>query len=65
MVQLETWGEQLMKMYAFFKELGFAAYYLEEKRLKPLEAKDSALWGESDILFVPVSRKERIADFLE
>ncbi|MDQ6608499.1 MAG: FkbM family methyltransferase [Bacteroidota bacterium] len=65
MVQLETWGEQLMKMYAFFKELGFSAYYLEKKRLKPLEAKDSALWGESDILFVPVSRKERIADFLE
>ncbi|MDB5205696.1 MAG: FkbM family methyltransferase [Flavisolibacter sp.] len=64
MVQLETWGQQLMTMYAFFKELGFAAYYLEAGRLNPLENKAKTLWSDSDILFVPPAKHERIASFL-
>lgn len=64
LVQLETWGEQLMTMYAFFKGLGFDAYYLETGKLNPLENKGKELWGESDILFVPDTKKERIKPFL-
>lgn len=64
LVQLETWGEQLITMYIFFKELGFAAFYLDAGKLHPLEKKDQGRWGESDILFVPPTKKERIAPFL-
>jgi FkbM family methyltransferase len=64
MVQLETWGEQLMTMYAFFKDLGFVAYYLERDQLKPLESKPKTIWGDSDILFVPPAKQERITLFL-
>jgi len=64
MIQLETWGEQLMTMYAFFTQLGFAAYFLEDGKLKTLESKTSERWGESDLLFVPASKKDRIANFL-
>jgi len=64
MVQLETWGEQLMTMYDFFKSLDFEAFYLENGKLKPLENKMQSLWGDSDILFVPSSKKERITAFL-
>lgn len=64
LVQLETWGEQLTAMYNFFKGLHFQAYFLENKSLKPLESKPQARWGESDILFVPVSKLERIAPFV-
>lgn len=63
-VQLETWGVQLMTMYNFFKGLGFEAFYLENGKLKPLENKEQSLWGDSDILFVPASKKERITSFL-
>ena len=63
-VQLETWGEQLMTMHDFFKGLGFAAFYLEKEKLYPLQSKPQARWGESDILFVPCSKQERIAPFL-
>lgn len=65
MVQLETWGEQLKTMYNFFQGLNYTAYYLQDKKLKPLENKASERWGESDILFVPSSKKERIASFLK
>ena len=64
MVQLETWGEQLMTMYNFFKGVGFAAYYLKDEKLYPLETKAQSVWGDSDILFVPNAKKERIAAFL-
>lgn len=64
MIQLETWGEQLMTMYNFFKGLGFNAFYLESEKLYPLENKPQARWGESDILFVPISKKDRIQSFL-
>ena len=64
LVQLETWGEQLMTMYQFFKGLRFDAFYLENGKLKPLENKQQALWGDSDILFVPSTKKERIQPFL-
>ena len=63
-VQLETWGVQLMAMYDFFKDLGFQAFYLENNQLFPLEGKPQQRWGESDILFVPAAKKERIAPFL-
>ena len=65
LVQLETWGVQLMTMYNFFKELGFAAYYLEDGKLKLLENKAQNLWGDSDILFVPDTKKERVRPFLQ
>lgn len=64
LVQLETWGEQLMTMYIFFKGLGYDAFYLDGKQLKPLENKTQNLWGESDILFVPDAKKQRIIAFL-
>ena len=63
-VQLETWGVQLMTMYNFFQDLNFQAYYLENATLKPLESKDQNLWGDSDILFVPASKKNKIKPFL-
>lgn len=64
-VQLETWGEQLMTMYHFFKNLDYEAFFLEEGKLYPLERKGQNNWGESDILFVPKKKKERIASFLQ
>lgn len=64
LVQLETWGEQLMTMYNFFKTLGFAAFYLEKEKLHPLENKPQARWGESDILFIPPAKKDRVTPFL-
>jgi FkbM family methyltransferase len=64
LVQLETWGEQLMVMYRFFKDLQFHAYYLQNGKLQPLENKEQSRWAESDILFVPESRNDRIAPFL-
>jgi FkbM family methyltransferase len=65
LVQLETWGEQLMTMYNFFKGLGFAAFYLDGGKLKPLESKEQKQWGDSDILFVPKTKEERIAAFVD
>lgn len=64
MVQLETWGEQLMTMYNFFKSLNYGAYFLEEEKLKPLKGKPQTRWGESDILFVPASKRNRIKSFV-
>ena len=64
LVQLETWGEQLIEMYRFFKDLGYQAYFLENNRLQPLENKEEKRWGESDILFVPAGKQERINAFL-
>lgn len=64
MVQLETWGEQLMSMYHFFKDLGYQAYFLQENKLHSLETKERSRWGESDILFVPNIKKDRIQPFL-
>lgn len=64
MVQLETWGEQLMTMYNFFKGLNYEAYFLDKEKLYPLESKPQAKWSESDILFVPPAKKDRIAPFL-
>lgn len=64
LVQLETWGEHLMVMYNFFSGLGYKAFYLQQNRLKPLENKAPEQWGESDILFVPASKRDRIDSFL-
>lgn len=64
LVQLETWGEQLMTMYNFFRGLNYEVFYLEEGKLKPLESKASGRWGESDLLFVPATKKERIAAYV-
>ena len=64
LVQLETWGEQLMTMYHFFKGLGFQAFYLEKGKLKPLESNEQSRWADSDILFVPGSKRDRITPFL-
>jgi FkbM family methyltransferase len=64
MVQLETWGEQLMTMYNFFKELKFEAYFLEGGKLKPLKSKHQERWADSDILFVSAAKKERINKYL-
>lgn len=64
MVQLETWGDQLLTMYHFFKGLGYQTFYLEKGRLYPLENKPESRWGESDLLFVPAQKMERIKPFL-
>jgi FkbM family methyltransferase len=64
-VQLETWGAQLLAMYNFFTALGFEAFYLESGKLNPLEKKQQSLWGDSDILFVPQAKKERVLPFLD
>ncbi len=64
MVQLETWGEQLSTMYNFFKDLNFHAYFLEKEGLYTLESKPQTRWSESDILFVPAIKQERIKPFL-
>lgn len=64
LVQLETWGEQLMVMYNFFKGLGYSAYFLQENKLRPLEQKEQPRWAESDLLFVPAGKMNRITAFL-
>ena len=64
LVQLETWGEQLKTMYAFFQKLQFEAFHLENGKLVKLETKPKERWAESDILFVPSSKKDRITAFL-
>ena len=63
-IQLETWGVQLMTMYNFFQSLGYTAFYLENHRLYPLEDKPQDRWGESDILFVSPLKQDRIQAFL-
>ena len=64
LVQLETWGKQLLTMYTFFKDLQFSAYYLGDGKLYPLESKPQINWADSDILFVPPVKQERLASFL-
>ena len=64
LVQLETWGVQLMTMYNFFKSLGYKAFYLADQKLHALENKPQDRWGESDILFVPPTKHDRISAFL-
>lgn len=64
LVQLETWGERLTIMYQFFNRLGYSAFYLQNNHLYPLENKAQSRWGESDLLFVPDGKRERIAPFL-
>jgi FkbM family methyltransferase len=63
LVQLETWGDQLMTMYRFFQGLGFTAFFLQNGKLLPLESKEQARWGDNDILFVPAGKENRIAAF--
>jgi hypothetical protein len=59
LVQLETWGEQLIEMYRFFKDLGYQAYFLENNRLQPLKTRKRND-GEKVIFYLclPESRKE-------
>lgn len=65
MVQLETWGEQLLLMHRFFTGLDYKAFFLKNEKLYPLETKNQKSWGESDILFVPSSKIDRIKLFCE
>lgn len=64
LVQLETWGEQLPVMLAFFKEIGFTAYNLEKNKLRDCTSLSLEQIASSDILFVPSQRMEKIKDFL-
>jgi FkbM family methyltransferase len=64
LVQLETWGDQLLTMYNFFQGLGYRAYYLSAGKLFPLENKPQDRWGDSDLLFVPDRKMDRIQAFL-
>lgn len=64
LVQLETWGEQLPVMLAFFKDLEFEAFKLVGDKLVPLSDIPEEKWADSDCLFVPGERKERILAFL-
>jgi FkbM family methyltransferase len=63
-VQLETWGEQLPVMLAFFKELGYAAYNLNKNKLTCCDKLPLEKVASSDILFVPPSRKMRVEKYM-
>ncbi|MES2882901.1 MAG: FkbM family methyltransferase [Bacteroidota bacterium] len=63
-VQLETWGEQLLTMVNFFTTLNYLAYFLQDGKLLPLENKPEGRWGDSDLLFVPSEKQERISSFV-
>ncbi|NTS42134.1 FkbM family methyltransferase [Flavisolibacter sp. BT320] len=64
LVQLETWGDQLLTMYRFFCDLGYQTFYLEKGKLFPVENKPESRWGESDLLFVPGQKLDRVNPFL-
>ncbi len=63
-VQLETWGGQLLIMVNFFTSLNYLAYYLEDGKLISLQSKPENRWGDSDLLFVPDDKQQRIRAFL-
>lgn len=64
LVQLETWGEQLPIMLAYFKQLGFDAYHLENNKLVNCNTLSLAEIAASDILFVHPLRKDRLKKWL-
>ena len=63
-VQLETWGEQLPVMLAYFKDLGYAAYQLQEENLVNCATLSLDEIAGSDVLFVPQSKLERVCKFI-
>lgn len=64
LVQLETWGEQLPVMLAYFKNLGYTPYNLQKEKL--VNCKDLSLEqiASSDILFVPPIRMKKVEHYI-
>lgn len=63
LVQLETWGEQLPVMLAYFKELGYEAYNLQNNKLTNCNKLSLEQIASSDILFVPEERRKRVEQY--
>ncbi|MBG9375315.1 FkbM family methyltransferase [Panacibacter sp. DH6] len=64
LVQLETWGEQLPIMLAYFRDLGYKAYNLQHNKLVSCDILPAEQIASSDILFVPAERMKRVQQFL-
>ncbi len=64
LVQLETWGEQLPVMIAFFKRLGYKPFHLQNNKLFHSDTLSADELGASDILFVPSKRIKQVEKFL-
>lgn len=64
LVQLETWGEQLPVMLAYFKGLGYKAFNLENNKLRDCEGMPLEQIASSDVLFVPEKKINKIENFL-
>jgi FkbM family methyltransferase len=63
LVQLETWGEQLPVMLAFFKSLGYHPYNLNNWKLVDGDKLSLLEIASSDILFVPPERLQIVQRF--
>lgn len=63
LVQLETWGEQLPVMLAFFKSLGYHPYNLNHGKLVDADGVKPEVIASSDILFVPAERLQLVEPF--
>ena len=64
LVQLETWGEQLPVMLAYFKELGYTPYHLKNDTLTNCATLSLDEIASSDVLFVPEIRLKKIEQFI-
>ncbi|HRH47473.1 MAG TPA: FkbM family methyltransferase [Panacibacter sp.] len=64
LVQLETWGEQLPVMLAYFKELGYSPYHLNNNMLTNCSTLSLGEIASSDVLFVPEIRLKKIEPFI-
>jgi FkbM family methyltransferase len=64
LVQLETWGEQLPVMLAYFTEIGYKAYHLRNDKLISCDELTLPEIASSDILFVPPQRMKLLQKFI-
>ncbi len=64
LVQVETWGEQLPVMLAFFADINFDAYQLQRGKLIPCQQLPKEKLGSSDILFISKDKTDTIAEWI-
>lgn len=63
-VQAECWADNFEEILAFFKELEYITYKLNNGKLTPLSAISKENWGSDDTLFVPKEKLGLIQEYL-
>lgn len=64
LVQAECWADNFEEVLAFFHELGYTTYKLNNRKLTPLSTIPKEKWGSDDTLFVPNEKLELIKEFV-